>query len=177
MQRKYTKIKYNPNKVECYFSFRTDNGNEYTVKSKDLPLPSFIETLSLLDQWVLEMCELPQEYLGRIATHSVSLNYSDDDVMGATLTAQMELYCSNCPLNLNTPNKPESPYNPDADWDAVTCLPTECAKTIYMLCREADKYLDGHMAQGDLFDQDKENVADAVMIEQSNKVLMPAYRE
>ena len=91
MQRKYTKIKYNPNKVECYFSFRTDNGNEYTVKSKDLPLPSFIETLALLDQWVLEMCELPQEYLGRIATRSVSLNYSDDDVMSATLTISQQL--------------------------------------------------------------------------------------
>ncbi len=37
MKRKFTKIKYNQDKAELYFSFSANNGNEYTVKARELP--------------------------------------------------------------------------------------------------------------------------------------------
>lgn len=157
MKRKFTKIKYNQDKAELYFSFSANNGNEYTVKARELPLPSFILAMRELDQYVIEICELPVAYHDRITTRSVSLNYQEEsEIMGATLTAQMKLYNSNCPLNLNTPNKPESPYNQAAEWDEVTCLPQDCVDAIHVLCDEADKYLDGHIAQGELFTKEDE---------------------
>lgn len=75
--------------------------------------------------------------------------------MGATISASMELYNSNAPLNINTPNKPEMPYNPDQEWDEKTCLTEECVFAIRKLVLVAEEYLSGVRQQTSLFEAEK----------------------
>lgn len=151
--RRYTKIKYTEKGV--YIAYQQGAGfvNEYTVKCTDEPAPNFLEALMDLRQFCIEMCELPEDYLDRITVKSVSLNYGGEaDTMGATITACMELYNSNAPLNINTPNKPEAPYNPDQEWDEKTCLTEDCVYAIRNLALAAEEYLLGTRQQTSLFD-------------------------
>ena len=68
----------------------------------------------------------------------------------------MKLAYSNAPLNLNTPNKPEEPYNTDCEYDDETyakmCLRSECIDKLYQLIDEANYYVDGQREQGNLFE-------------------------
>lgn len=67
---------------------------------------------------------------------------------------EMELYESNTPLNLNTPNKPAEPYSEAQEYDEVTCLSRKCIDRLEILMEEADRYVDGHRAQGTLWGPD-----------------------
>lgn len=130
--------------------------NEYTAKCTEEPAPNFLEALKDLRQFVIKMCELPEDYIDRITVKSVSLNYGGEaDTMGATISASMELYNSNAPLNINTPNKPEMPYNPDQEWDEKTCLTEECVFAIRKLVLVAEEYLSGVRQQTSLFEAEK----------------------
>lgn len=52
--------------------------NEYTAKCTEEPAPNFLEALKDLRQFVIEMCELPEDYIDRITVKSVSLNYGGE---------------------------------------------------------------------------------------------------
>lgn len=152
--RRYTKIKYNA-KTGVYIAYQQGQGwvNECTIKCGEMPAPKFLVALRNLREHVIALCELPKDYKDRITVTSVSLNYGGQmETMGATITAQMELLNSNCPLNLNTPNKPCEPYNADQEWDDKTCLTDECVSAINYLEAAADEYLQGVRAQIGLFD-------------------------
>ena len=154
--RRYTKIKYSEKGV--YIAYQQGAGfvNEYTAKCTEEPAPNFLEALKDLRQFVSEMCELPEDYIDRITVKSVSLNYGGEaDTMGATISASMELYNSNAPLNINTPNKPEMPYNPDQEWDEKICLTEECVFAIRKLVLVAEEYLSGVRQQTSLFEAEK----------------------
>lgn len=159
--RRYTKIKYSDKGV--YIAYQQGAGfvNEYTAKCTEEPAPNFLEALKDLRQFVIEMCELPEDYIDRITVKSVSLNYGGEaDTMGATISASMELYNSNAPLNINTPNKPEMPYNPDQEWDEKNCLTEECVFAIRKLVLVAEEYLSGVRQQTSLFEQSEEKHSD-----------------
>ena len=153
MARRFTKIKYNKGNV---FVAYEQGANEYSMKCNEMPRAEFIQALIDLQEEVIEMCELPESYLERITVKSVSLNYGGKkETMGATITASMELFNSNAPLNLNTPNKPVEPYA-EGDYDDETlekmCLTEDCVEKINTLINEANLYVDGKRAQGSLFD-------------------------
>ena len=154
MARRFTKIKYNKGNV---FVAYEQGANEYSMKCNEMPRAEFVQALIDLQEEVIQMCELPDEYLKRITVKSVSLNYGGKrETMGATITASMELYNSNAPLNLNTPNKPVEPYNNEADYDdemlEKMCLSEACIEKLNILINEANLYVDGKRAQGSLFD-------------------------
>ena len=153
MARRFTKIKYNKGVV---FVAYEQGANEYSMKCNEMPRAEFVQALIELQEEVIRMCELPDEYLDRITVKSVSLNYGGKkETMGATITASMELFYSNAPLNLNTPNKPVEPYA-DGEYDDEAlekmCLSEECVEKIFILINEANLYVDGKRAQGSLFD-------------------------
>lgn len=155
--RRYTKIKYDEKKGKVYLAFSCGQNyeNNYTVECTEKPAPEFIEAMKALNEIVVQMCELPESYQKRIATKSVSLSYGgESEVMSATISAQMELYESNTPLNLNTPNKPAEPYSEAQEYDEVTCLSRKCIERLEILMEEADRYVDGHRAQGTLWGPD-----------------------
>ncbi len=157
MAIRFTKIKYDGSQVEIHYEKGAEYADKYTLKCSEPPRPELGKAFMDLGVEVINLCELPDDYLSRIIVRSVSLNYSGkNETMGATITAQMELYNSNCPLNINTPNKPVEPYNADCDYDdktyAKTCLSCECVDKLEELIEEAGRYVDGQRAQGKLFD-------------------------
>ncbi len=103
-------------------------------------------------QDVLTLCEFPANWKDSVTVHGVSFSYSDEGVKGAVITAQRTLEHSSAPLNLNTPHKPYEPYNPDQDdIDQDMLLPEDTCDRLEDLDTEAEKYIDGDRAQGNLF--------------------------
>ena len=160
--RRFTKIKYNAKKGYVFISCQQGKyyQDEVSLKCSEPPRPEFIKALAAFDRHVMIMCELPEDYLKRITTKSVSLNYGGpNETMGATITASMELYDSYAPLNLNTPNKPVEMYDENAAENPMAVLSEECINSIDNLIDEAGKYLDGERAQGKLFKDNGEPAA------------------
>ncbi|NQS75273.1 MAG: hypothetical protein HQP61_02350 [Peptococcaceae bacterium] len=98
------------------------------------------------------MCELPVTYTERIKVKGVSFSYGGDaEVMGATISAEMELDYSNCGLNLNTPHKPSAPYS-DAEVDGECLLSDDCIEALDNLVVQTEAYARGERAQLALFE-------------------------
>lgn len=154
---RFIKIKYAKFKVTLEYEKENKKGDwdQYSMSCSDEPKPEFKAALIALDRDVLEMCELPETYLTRIAVTGVSLSYGGEkEVMGATVTAQMHLNKSNVALNLNTPYKVKAFYADDGDPKQL--LQDGCVGRLDDLTREAEAYVNGDRAQGELFaDQEK----------------------
>lgn len=160
MGRRFKKIKFDGKNVTLLWEEGDYYQNEYSLKCDELPAPGMVKAFDELRYEALLLCELPDEYLDRIDVRSVSLNYGGpEETMGATITARMQLFYSNAPLNLNTPNKPVEPYSAECEYDdevlAKMCLREECINKLEDLINEANRYVDGERAQGKLF-EDKE---------------------
>lgn len=126
--------------------------DEYSLSCSDRARPEFYAILAALAPFVIEMCELPESYLDRIEVRGVSFSYGgSDEVMGATISAQMRLDNSNCNLNLNTPHKASGSYN-DFPADEKQLLSATCIDALGKLCDEVEKYIQGEREQGRLFD-------------------------
>ena len=147
MDRRFTKIKFDPKKGMVHLEYKSGKQllDEYTMKCTEAPHPNFLKSLEVFKTHVTDICELPAEYAERIIVRGISLNYGgEDDVMGCVIIAGMELQNSNAPLNLNTPNKIECMYNPDM---------------------EANLYVEGERAQTSLFAEEVKEPQDAELIE------------
>ena len=150
MQTRFTKIKYNKGIVKLHYDSISSMGNSesYVLSSEDMPLPSFGQALQAVGEFVPLICEISTE--SPVQVLGVSFGYGGDaEVMGATITAMLELESSNSPLILNTPYKASEVYNEGGNEDVL--LPLDCVRALEALCKEADKYLKGERAQGDLF--------------------------
>jgi len=151
---KKIKIKTKPSlKVTIAYEKRTKHGvwDEYSFTCSEEPRPELIKVLQDIAPHVIEMRELPETYLSRIKVTGVSFSYGGEkEVMGATIISQMELYDSNCDLNLNTPHKASEPYS-DFGADEAQLLSYECVKDLMALCDEIKLYINGERAQQRLF--------------------------
>jgi hypothetical protein len=128
--------------------------DEYSFACSDQPKPEFSTALKSLAEHVIEMCELPESYLPKIIVHGVSFSYAgENNVMGATISAQMKLDKSNQNLNLNTPHKASEPYSEHADEKQL--LSYGCVRALLALQKECQAYIKGERAQTTMF----ENVA------------------
>ena len=156
MPRRFTKIKFDGTTVELHYEEGDNYTDKYTMKCNELPRPDMVFAFESLCEEARLLCELPTDYLRRIDVRSVSLNYAGkQQTMGATITARMKLEYSNAPLNLNTPNKPVEPYtegNYDEEVLEKMCLRSQCVDKLEKLIDEANYYVDGQRAQGNLFD-------------------------
>lgn len=150
---RFLKIKFSKGKVRLEYEVKSKKGDmdEFYIACSDEPRPEFKDALAALKTDVLNMCELPEDYLTRISVNGVSFSYGGDaEVMGATISASMSLRKSNVPLNLNTPHKPSEPYAESGD--GADLLDDECVERLERLIEEAEEYVGGRRAQGELFD-------------------------
>lgn len=153
MKKHITKIIYDDWCMSIRWVQGEDVGmEECSLKCKERPSSAFLYTLRALDQYVAKVCELPNEYSERIVPCGVGINYSKGwDKPIVTVTAQMKLLASNVPLTINTPNKVAAPPESQAGTVDKVCMQEEYIDTLYVLLEEAEKYLDGERAQGNLY--------------------------
>lgn len=155
MNIRFKKIKItSEEKINIVYEKTNNSGkmDEYSMTCSDKARPEFYDVMQALATEVIDMCELPNDYIDRILVRSVSFSYGGDkEVMGATITAQMVLNKSNCNLNLNTPHKASDSYS-DGDADEKQLLSADCIDALKALCAEAELYIDGDRAQMKLFD-------------------------
>lgn len=132
-------------------SKNSDVWDEYSLTCSEEARPEFYKALQALAKYVIEMCELPDDYLDRITVRGVTFSYAGmAEVMGATISAGMKLENSYTELNLNTPHKASDSYS-DQDPDPMQVLSDECIDALDRLCEEAQLYVDGERAQMQLF--------------------------
>lgn len=149
---RFLKVKYAKFKVTLEWEKKNKKGDwdQYSMTCSDEPKPEFKAALGAMDRDVIEMCELPETYLTRIVVTGVSFSYGGEkEVRGATVTAQMHLNKSNVALNLNTPHKVEEFYADDGDPKQL--LTDGCIGRLGELEVEAEAYVNGDRAQGELF--------------------------
>jgi hypothetical protein len=126
--------------------------DEYSFTCSEEARPEFYTVLSELAQDVIEMCELPSDYIDRITVRSVSYSYGgENNTMGATISAGMKLDNSYQDLNLNTPHKASAMYNSDTPDDEMQLLSSDCIERLEALQEECEAYIKGDRAQGSLF--------------------------
>lgn len=142
-------------KIHVEYEVENQNGgkDEVSFTCSDEPKPEFRAALQNLAQDIIEMCELPDEYITRVVITGVSFSYGGDaETMGATLIAQMHLKKSNVRLNLNSPHKIEEFYS-ETGGDEAQLLGEECVSRLKELIDQAGDYVRGVRAQGNLFGQ------------------------
>lgn len=151
-KRRLTKVKVTKDdKIHIEYEQKSGLGwDEYQFTCSEKARPAFYGALDL-SQYVAELCELPEDYADRIKVRGVSFSYGGEkEVMGATVSAQMKLNKSYCPLNLNTPHKASEPYS-EGPADEMQLLPGKLVEALKELYGEALAYIDGERAQGKLF--------------------------
>lgn len=120
--------------------------DEYSMTCLETARPGFYEALEALGAHVIEMCELPASYQSKISVRGVTFSYSgEDEVLGATISAAMELNHSYPALNLNTPHKTTNSA------DEMQNLTGPCQLSLGRLIGESKIYIDGDRAQARLF--------------------------
>lgn len=151
---KIKKVKIKDNKLVMTYEKR--NGkfvDEYSFTCSDLARPELYETLKALAEHVVDLCELPINYIPRITVKGVSYSYGgEDETMGATISAEMKLNESYAPLNLNTPHKTVAMYNANSEIDEKQLLSDDCIDVLKTLHKECEEYINGNRAQGRLFE-------------------------
>lgn len=130
------------------------NRDEYSFTCHDQARPEFYEAMEAMKEHVLDLCELPEDYLERITIRGVSFSYGgDNDTMGAVISAAMALENSYQALNIVTPHKASAMYCPDTPDDEKQLLSGECVEALEALQTECEAYIKGDRAQGSLFSE------------------------
>jgi hypothetical protein len=97
----------------------------------------------------VKICELPESDAAKLKIRGVTLTHAHD-VLGAVITALKPLKTANSPLVINTPHLPECAYSGDGD-DPNPTMHDGMPERLHALVVQAQRYLDGDRAQGDLF--------------------------
>ena len=146
-------------KVYLMYQIKSAAGswNKYSITCAEEAHPALYNALGSLTKYVVELCELPKNYISRIKVKGVSFSYGgENDTMGATIISTMSLENSNTSLNLITPHKIEAFYSGDSG-DPKQLLPDECMDALHKLIQECDEYIKGHRAQGEPYFQKPQN--------------------
>ena len=147
--RKVKITKYNQILIE--YEDGPSNGDEYSLTCREKARPEFYKAMEALAEHVADMCELPDDYLERITVRGVSYSYGGEaEVMGATISASMELENSYQPLNILTLHKASGSYS-DSPADPMQILSGDCIRCLLAIQKECELYIRGDRAQGSLF--------------------------
>lgn len=148
---KFSKIKFDGITVELHWTTELDGGGiiKHSLESTDAPRPEFVAAMRAMVPHVLEVLELESAgWEDTLSVSGLSINEETDGRRGLVCTCRRSLEIANAPLIINTPHLREFMGDDQLKGflpDAMLLACTECE-------READLYLRGKRAQGDLFD-------------------------
>jgi hypothetical protein len=102
-----TKLKLTEDGVHLEYEEPNAHGtiDSFTMDCADQPVPTMHKALAELAPFVIQLCELPPEYEGRIMVRGISAKYQEGGSVGAVIIARMRLDLSIGQLSLNTPYK------------------------------------------------------------------------
>lgn len=134
-----SKVFHNPTSGQVSIHYRhTENDGqdviESVLKSKDEPLPAFLEALGALAPAITELAELPEDYLDTVRGVTLHRDAEDPEAFTVTYCATKRVGASHSPIILNTPS---------------VARPEE-GELIEAVLREGTRYLKGERAQADL---------------------------
>lgn len=123
---------------------------DVTFKCSDEPHQDLNDAFEALTAHARRILEWPSTYAdGRIRISGVSFSYSDDTgVEGAVMTGMVLLESSDSPFSFNTPHLPFDQYSPTGN---APTMPDEAKRALAHLREEAQAFMDGKRAQGELF--------------------------
>lgn len=146
---RFTKIKYDGSTVLLTWTTKKVTGEEvrHELTSPQDPHPDFLSALDEFRPTVLELLELDEDYGSGLRVQSLSINEEKDGRIGCVVTSLKTLDAAHSPLVLNTPHLRE---RVDETTDRGF-LSDEMMTAIARVEREAEAYVNGKRAQGDLF--------------------------
>lgn len=132
------RVFHNPTSNQTTVSYVTTENDgqdvvESVLKSKDAPLPEFLEALGALAPSICKLAELPAGYIDTVRGITLHRDPEDPDAYTVGFCATKRIEGSNSPMVLNTPavDKPRG-------------------KRIQRVLYAAEAYLEGQRAQADL---------------------------
>lgn len=118
------------------------------LESRAEPRPEFHEAMGGLISPAMTMIEAPGAWLTAATISGVSITHEDEGGIGAVVTILVPLECAPSPLVINTP------YLTSVDNGSGAprlLLPPALQQAVERVIDEAERYLGGDRAQGDLF--------------------------
>ena len=125
--------------------------HEVRVESPDEPRKAFMDALDAMAIHAARLMEIPvpEEYVVGLTVRSVKIKPKDDGSWGLVVSCIKKLSGGQV-LSLNTAYTEDVP-----DSDSAGALPVKCIDAVNALVIEAEAYLDGKRAQGDLFEREE----------------------
>ena len=147
------KIKYmeSQGKIKIDFSNNTETSHDTLSGVFSEPAdPLFYKALRGLQTSVKNILELPDEMECRLEPFAVSFNYSTDGRMGAVISSNLSIPSLKKTAVISTPLM--RCY--DGGKDEAKCFSHTTTQKLWILEKEARRYLAGERAQQNLFDND-----------------------
>lgn len=165
----FQKIKFNGKKVVLHWtSAHALEEHEHTLTSAQPPHPDFVAALQAFVGEVLDLLELPLDYGDGLTVVGLSLPVQEDGRSGLVVTCLKALKGAPSPLVLNTPYLAEPGDDPDAP-----ALSRHLLRLIETAEGEAEAFVDGKRAQGDLFATEADRANDDATVTLSGGGMEP----
>jgi hypothetical protein len=158
-----TSIRANDDVVKIAYQEKVGKSgwSKTTIERPEKARPEFYDALKALQPHVIQICELPKDYIDDITVSGATFSYDDDlHTVGAVIVAKKKLSHSNSPFNIATPHKYEHAADAELKGDSLLFLTKGAANDLRILRDEAVAYIKGERAQGDLFVDGKGEVVD-----------------
>ena len=154
-QSQFTKIIINQVHVALHWISRkrtaseADEVHHHQLECPEKPRPEFEKALQAFLPFLLEIIGAPKSWSENTRVTGVSLKKEEDGRRGIVITATRKCPFGSAPIALNTPYLREA--LDDSKETGSQFFLSGMSDAIDELCAEADKYLGGDRAQGELF--------------------------
>lgn len=155
----FTKIVANGKSIAIHWISRKklDSGTEeqhnHQLECPERPRPAFDKALQAFLPFMLQIIGAPAEWAKTTEVTGISLNKEEDRRRGIVITGKRKCPFGAAPIAINTPHLRES--LDDAKETGPNFLIDGMADAIDLMCQEAQAYIEGDRAQGELFETAK----------------------
>lgn len=156
----FTKITNNNKFVAIHWISRrktagdAEESTSHELQCAERPRPEFDKALQAFLPFLLQIIGAPSDWTDNTEVTGISLNKEEDRRRGIVITAKRKCPFGAAPIALNTPHLRES--LDDTKETGPNFLLPGMADAIDEMCEEAQTYLDGDRAQGELFGDEGE---------------------
>lgn len=153
----FTKIVNNGKHIQIHWISRKKTASEaeeqhnHQLECPERPRPEFDTALQAFLPFLLQIIGAPKEWKDNTEITGISLNKEEDRRRGIVITAKRKCPFGAAPIAINTPHLRES--LDDTQETGPNFLLPGMADAIDAICEEAQVYLDGDRAQGELFEE------------------------